>query len=84
MITLPKRHTVSPLGHSADISLLLHVAGQTIPLAQTGRDSLMLDGEANVPTGPARVEVVNDGVSFFSDVTITGRKAGSMWIDITR
>ena len=82
MVTLPKRHTCSPLGHSADVSLWLHLADQTIPLAQTSRDSIKLGQEVSVPLGRARVEVVTDGVSHVSDVTITGRKPGSLWLDI--
>ncbi len=84
MITLPKRHTVSPLGHSADIALWLHVGDRTISLAQTAPTTVMLDGDCDVPIGPAKVEVINDGVSFFRNVRVTGRKAGSLWIDIVQ
>ena len=44
----------------------------------------MLDGDVSVPVGPARIEIVNDGTSYFSDVTILGRKPGSLWLDISR
>jgi hypothetical protein len=84
MFIPPKRYTNSPLGHSADIALWLHVSSQRFSLAQTGPSSVMLDGDAIVPVGPARVEVVVDGRSHFSDVTIIGRKTGSQWVDISR
>ena len=82
MITLPKRHTSSPLGHSADVALWLHLADQTISLAQTSRTTLKLSQDIEIPKGPARVEIITDGVSHFSDVTITGREPNSLWLTI--
>jgi len=82
MTTLLKRRVSSPLGHSADISLWLHVADQKISLAQTGSSEIKLNRDVQVPLGPARVEIINDGVSHLSDITITGRKPGSLWLDI--
>jgi hypothetical protein len=81
MITLPKRHTSSPLGHSADVSLWLHVADQKISLAQTSNTAVKLDQDIEVSPGPARVEIINDGVSHISVVTITGRKPNSLWLN---
>jgi hypothetical protein len=82
MFTLQKRHTSSPLGHSADVSLHLHVADQTIPLCQTSNTAVKLRQDVHVSPGPARVEIITDGVSHFSDVTITGREPDSLWLNI--
>jgi len=83
MVTPPKRrHTSSPLGHSADVILRLHIADQTIPLRQTSSTSIQLGRDIDVPIGPARVEVIIDGASHFSDVTICGRQPNSLWLNI--
>jgi hypothetical protein len=84
MIALPKRRTISPLGHSADISLWLHVGDQKISLAQTGPTGVVLEARASVPNGPARVEIVNDGFSYFSDVTITGCQCDRVALEMIR
>ncbi len=83
MITLPKPKNVSSLGHSADVSLWLHIGDRRIELAQTGRTELKLAEDIVVAPGPARVEIITDGVSYCSDVIVTGRKPGSLWLEIT-
>jgi hypothetical protein len=82
MITLPKRHTSSPLGHSADVSLWLHVAGQKLSLAQTSSTAIKLVQDKEILPGPAKIEIINDGVSHWSDVTIAGREPNSHWLNI--
>jgi hypothetical protein len=85
MIALPKPKNASPLGHSADIDLRLHVDGQVIALAQTGRDEIKLAGEMDVPPGPAEVEIITDGVSYRSQVTIVGpQQQDRRWLIINR
>jgi hypothetical protein len=82
MFTLEKRQTISPLGHSADVSLWLHVGGQKLSLAQTSRAFIKLNSDADVPPGPARIELIIDGESHFSNVTITGTQADGRWANI--
>jgi hypothetical protein len=82
MFTLPKRAVSSPLGHSAEVDLILHLKDQKVPLAQTGRTSVRLAHDVDIPAGPARVEIITDGISHFSDVTVTGRKPNSLWLNI--
>jgi hypothetical protein len=82
MLVLPKQKTGSPLGHSADVILLLHCDGRTLSLSHTSNNSLRLAEHATVPLGPARVEIITDGVSFYSEVIITGRRPESLWLEI--
>ncbi|MGB7159211.1 MAG: hypothetical protein WBD40_14175 [Tepidisphaeraceae bacterium] len=82
MSLLPAKTTCSPLGHSADVTLLLHVASGTIPLAQTSDAALKLKHDTHITFGPAKVEIVVDGVSHFTDVTITARRPNSLWLDL--
>ncbi len=81
-MAVPKRYAISPLGHSADVSLLLHKDGRRIRLRQTCSTEIKLREDVDVSPGPARVEIVTDGVSHFSDVVIVGRRAGSLWVEI--
>jgi hypothetical protein len=84
MIALPKPKNVSPLGHSADVDLKLHLGDRVVALAQTSRSEIILAEDADVPVGPARVESIVDGESYCCDVTITGRRPGTLVINISR
>jgi hypothetical protein len=49
---------------------------------QTCDIGVKLAEDVAVPSGPARVEIITDGISHFSDVTVTGRKPNSLWLNI--
>lgn len=82
MSVLPAKTSCAPLGHSADVALALHVAGGMVPLAQTGNAALKLKHDTHISLGLAKVEIVVDGVSHFTDVTITARRPHSLWLDL--
>jgi hypothetical protein len=84
MIAFPKRYTASPLGHSADVELWLHIESQKISLTHTCGTCVRLERDAPLPPGPAKLEIVVDGRSHLSDVTVTGRQADRLWVDIVR
>jgi hypothetical protein len=42
-------------GHSADVRISLMFSGDSIPVAQLGPDSLLLDPPADHPPGPASI-----------------------------
>ncbi len=83
MLLLPKSKSASPLGHSADVDLLLHTTGRTFSLSHTCSTALRLIDDIEVPCGPARVEIITDGVSNYSDVIVLGPEdRGGRWLKI--
>jgi hypothetical protein len=82
MFTLPKQKTASPLGHSADVSLFLHTQDGIRSLSHTSGMAIRLSDDVFVAPGPARVEIITDGVSHFSDVIVSGRRPNTLWLEI--
>ena len=83
MPVLPRSKAIGSLGHSADVNLLLHSNGRTFSLSHTCSTALRLADDVAVPIGPARVEIITDGISHYSDITILGPENGdSRWLKI--
>ena len=69
-------------GYSAKVRLELLVDGQSIPLAQSGHDRVILAAPTTVAAGPAQVVVTVDDVRNVWDVEVLPHDAGAQKLPI--
>jgi hypothetical protein len=70
-------------GHSATVEMWLHINGMSLPVVQSGYESLKLRDDVKVPVGPGSLEVVVDGKARQSEIIILSGN-NSRWIPISR
>jgi hypothetical protein len=68
--------------HSAAVQMWLHIGNQSLPVVQAGDRALKLRDHVMLPTGPASLEVVVDGQSRHSAITVLSND-NSRWIKIS-
>jgi hypothetical protein len=79
----PQTQPSSPNGHSATVQMRLHINGQSLPVVQAGDNALKLRDNIRLPEGPASLEIIVDGQSRQSAVTVLS-SGDTRWIQISR
>jgi hypothetical protein len=69
--------------HSATVQMWLHVGDQSLPVVQAGDKALKLRDHTLLPSGPASLEIVVDGQSRYSAVTVE-IDGPECWVQISR
>jgi hypothetical protein len=69
--------------HSATVEMWLHIGGQSLPVAQAGDRLVKLRDSATPPNGRATLEIIVDGESRRSAVTVVAN-GDSRWVHVSR